>query len=73
MGVGTFESNLLSVITPLGPQTKVWAICGMPVGFNIINIGGFLLLLAGLPLWGIYTMTLCAALCGPSTKLLRNP
>ena len=75
MGVGTFESNLLSVITPLGPQTKVWAICGMPVGFNIINIGGFLLLLAGLPLWGIYTMTLCAALggCAVWSRVPKRP
>ena len=40
VAVGTFESNLLSVISPLGPATKVWAIIGMPVGFNLISIGG---------------------------------
>ena len=26
MGVGSFEANLLSTITPLGPDTKVWAL-----------------------------------------------
>ena len=32
IAVGTFESNLLSSIKPLGHGTKVWAIIGMPVG-----------------------------------------
>ena len=40
-GIGTISPNLLSCITPLGHDTKVWAISGMPVGFNLISIGGF--------------------------------
>ena len=43
IGVGTFESNLLSCITPLGHDTKTWAILGMPVGFMSISVVGFLL------------------------------
>ena len=30
IAIGTFESNLLTSITPLGHATKVWAIVGMP-------------------------------------------
>ena len=31
IAIGTFESNLLTSITPLGHATKVWAIVGMPL------------------------------------------
>ena len=41
LAIGTFESNLLSSITPLGPATKMYAIVGMPAGFATISIGGF--------------------------------
>lgn len=41
MAIGTFESNLLTSITPLGHATKVWAIVGMPTGFAMMSIGGF--------------------------------
>jgi hypothetical protein len=34
VGIGTFESNLLSTIAPLGKRTKLWAIVGMPVRFS---------------------------------------
>lgn len=43
VGIGTFESNLMSCITPLGHATKSWAVLGLPLGFNIISIGSFLL------------------------------
>lgn len=43
VGIGTFESNLISSLTPLGHQTKSWAVVGIPVGFNTISIGSFLL------------------------------
>ena len=43
VGVGTFESNMLAAIAPLGHDTKVWAIIGMPVGFVSISVIGFLL------------------------------
>ena len=39
--------NLLSVITPLGDDTKVWAIVGMPLGFNTISVIGFALMSVG--------------------------
>lgn len=41
VAIGSFESNLLSTITPLGPDTKVWAIIGMPVGFTFISVVGY--------------------------------
>lgn len=43
MGVGTFESNLISSLTPLGHGTKKWALYGIPIGFSTISIGSFLL------------------------------
>ncbi len=43
IGIGTFESNLISCLTPLGHQTKMWAVIGIPVGFNIVSIGSFIL------------------------------
>lgn len=49
LGIGTFESNLLSSIAPLGKSTKMIAIIAIPVGITLITIGAFLLMgLAGL-------------------------
>ena len=44
MGVGSFESNLVASISPLGPSTKLWAIVGLPLGFNVISVVGYLLM-----------------------------
>jgi len=46
VAVGTFESNLISCLTPLGHGTKVWAQLGISVGFNGVSIGAFLLFAA---------------------------
>jgi hypothetical protein len=43
IGVGTFESNLISSITPLGHKTKQWAQFGISIGFNGVSVGAFLL------------------------------
>jgi hypothetical protein len=43
VGIGTFESNLISSITPLGHKTKVWAQLGISFGFNGVSIGAFVL------------------------------
>ena len=43
VGIGTFESNLISCLTPLGHPTKMWAVIGIPVGFNLVSIGSFIL------------------------------
>lgn len=43
VAVGTFESNLISTITPLGHGTKVWAQYGIPIGFNGVSVGAFIL------------------------------
>jgi len=39
--IGTFESNMLSCITPLGKKTKSLAILGMPLGIVLITVGVF--------------------------------
>jgi len=44
IGIGTFETNLISAITPLGPLTKRWAIIAIPVGIAVVQIGAFILL-----------------------------
>eukprot|EP00929_Paragymnodinium_shiwhaense_P072517 TRINITY_DN36803_c0_g2_i1.p1 TRINITY_DN36803_c0_g2~~TRINITY_DN36803_c0_g2_i1.p1 ORF type:complete len:445 (+),score=45.56 TRINITY_DN36803_c0_g2_i1:66-1400(+) len=43
LGVGVFEGNYLSVISPLGKDTKSWAIMGTPLGLATICILGQLL------------------------------
>ena len=58
VAIGTFESNLLSCITPLGHGSKKWVIFGMPLGFNLISVGGFLLLQARVPLVALYLAVL---------------
>ncbi len=64
VAVGTHESNLLATITPLGHATKKWAILGLPLGFTFISVGGYLLLLAGVPLVTLYLLN--ALMCGVS-------
>lgn len=46
--VGTFEANILSCVTPLGGQSKLWMMIGIPVGFNTVAIGGMFAIDAGL-------------------------
>ena len=41
IGIGSFESNILATITPLGHDTKLWAMMGIPLGFVTITVGGF--------------------------------
>lgn len=57
VGIGTFESNLISCLTPLGHQTKSWAVVGIPLGFNLISIGSFVLFASVDSVWleaGVY-------------------
>eukprot|EP00929_Paragymnodinium_shiwhaense_P034518 TRINITY_DN18765_c0_g1_i1.p1 TRINITY_DN18765_c0_g1~~TRINITY_DN18765_c0_g1_i1.p1 ORF type:complete len:694 (+),score=119.13 TRINITY_DN18765_c0_g1_i1:168-2249(+) len=44
VGVGCFESNFLSTITPLGSATKRCAIAAIPVGVSSLLVLGFFLL-----------------------------
>jgi hypothetical protein len=41
VAIGSFESNLISCLTPLGHNTKSWAVLGIPLGFNFISVGSF--------------------------------
>ena len=46
VGIGTYETNIVSCITPLGHGSKQWALLGMPLGYNGISIGAFLMFMA---------------------------
>eukprot|EP01006_Ploeotia_vitrea_P004865 TRINITY_DN115622_c0_g1_i1.p1 TRINITY_DN115622_c0_g1~~TRINITY_DN115622_c0_g1_i1.p1 ORF type:complete len:455 (+),score=213.68 TRINITY_DN115622_c0_g1_i1:206-1570(+) len=63
VGIGSFESNLLSAITPLGHATKMWAIIGFPLGFAAILVGGFGLTALHVHPMVIYLIVLCALAC----------
>lgn len=41
ISIGSFEANILNVLVPLGPSTKLWAISGMPVGIVSTTVGMF--------------------------------
>jgi len=71
VGIGTFESNFLSTIAPLGKKTKIWAIIGIPVGINLITVGGFALLQVGLFVGWIYVVVLCFEAVGLVLFFLR--
>lgn len=44
VGIGSFEANLVSTITPLGHKTKMWAILGFPVGVLSITTGSYIMM-----------------------------
>jgi hypothetical protein len=73
IGIGTFETNFLAFIAPLGPITKKWASLGIPCGINAITIGGFLLLSAGLHPLYIPVITCAALFVGITMFLVRLP
>lgn len=54
VGIGSFESNLLSTLTCHGHATKKWATCAIPVGISSVLVGSFFLLNFGLPVSSIY-------------------
>lgn len=80
MGIGSFESNLLSSITPLGHATKMWAVIGFPVGFACVLILGFCLTALGTPTVAIYIIVLGSIVIGmlvfhftiPVTNIANN-
>lgn len=56
--VGTFEANILSCVTPLGQESKLWMMIGIPVGFNAVAIGGMFAIEAGMdPVYIWFTVT----------------
>eukprot|EP00931_Biecheleriopsis_adriatica_P019615 TRINITY_DN13327_c0_g1_i1.p1 TRINITY_DN13327_c0_g1~~TRINITY_DN13327_c0_g1_i1.p1 ORF type:complete len:479 (+),score=99.24 TRINITY_DN13327_c0_g1_i1:195-1439(+) len=60
--LGIFEANFLTVITPLGPLTKSWAIMGYPAAFAGINVIGMSLVSLGMPVQVLFWYI---ALCVP--------
>ena len=71
--IGSFESNLLSCITPLGHATKVWAIIGFPAGFACVSIVGFMLTAAGVPPVALYLAVMVLVLVGMAVFAWRIP
>eukprot|EP00946_MAST-07B_sp_MAST-7B-sp1_P003127 g3127.t1 len=63
VAVGSFEANVLSAITPLGHQTKLWATLGIPIGVSSITIGAFGVMAAGASPEVIYGTTIAALAC----------
>jgi len=64
LAIGTFEANCMASLAPLGPQTKLWAVVGLPLGFNLISVGGMAALSLGMPRWGVYLFVLVTNLFG---------
>ncbi|CAL5977926.1 Major_facilitator superfamily protein [Hexamita inflata] len=44
VGIGTFESNVLSVMSIVSPGARYFSVIGIPVGVNIITIFSFLII-----------------------------
>ena len=74
ISIGSFESNLLSTITPLGPDTKVWAIIGMPAGFTCISVIGYALMgIFDISVVFLYMTTAIMAILAIILWLIRIP
>jgi hypothetical protein len=73
LSIGSFESNLLSCITPLGHNTKVWAIIGFPTGFCCISVLGFMLTAVGVPPVAMYLAVMVLVMCGLMVFIFRIP
>eukprot|EP00927_Polykrikos_kofoidii_P080963 TRINITY_DN78019_c0_g1_i1.p1 TRINITY_DN78019_c0_g1~~TRINITY_DN78019_c0_g1_i1.p1 ORF type:complete len:445 (-),score=39.72 TRINITY_DN78019_c0_g1_i1:109-1368(-) len=63
VGVGIFEATYLSLISPLGHETKAWAIVGVPLGFGIVDVLAFILhsklTLHLAPVWFFFWVAFC--------------
>lgn len=44
IGIGTFESNVLNVMSLVSPGARYFSVIGIPVGVNIITIFSFLII-----------------------------
>ena len=73
MAIGTFESNVISAITPLGQETKVYALAGLPLGFNGVAVIGFALMGQGIRPVCVYIAALVAVVIGMVTFHLTMP
>jgi len=71
LAIGTFESNLLSSIAPLGKKTKLWAIIAIPTGIIFITVGGFILTEYGVNAGYIYAAVMVFVFIGLGVFLIR--
>lgn len=74
IGIGSFESNILATITPLGHDTKLWAMMGISVGFFLITVGGYAFMaITGLDVLYIYITVGIACFLSIFLWLFRIP
>jgi hypothetical protein len=75
VAVGSFESNLLACLTPLGHRTKHIAIMGIPVGITTVLVGAFFILGPpfSVPVAFVYVGVAIAVACGMLVMALRIP
>lgn len=72
-GVGSFEANVLASFVYLGPETKKFAVLGMPLGVSSIMIGGFTMRYFGFPVYCIYLAVMAALVGGACVLRFRIP
>lgn len=75
VAIGSFESNFLCCLTPLGHETKHIAILGIPIGITSVLVGGFLAMSRpfNVPATAIYIAVAVAVLCGMLLLSVRIP
>lgn len=74
IGIGSFESNILATITPLGHETKLYAMLGIPIGFLSITVGGFAFMaISHLDVMYIYITVSICCLISTVLWLIRIP
>ncbi len=73
IGVGSFESNLLSTLTFLGHGTKKYATSAIPIGIFLLQTGAFTMLGCGLPVHLIYALVIVALFYGMAALCFGIP
>eukprot|EP01029_Cantina_marsupialis_P014300 TRINITY_DN315_c0_g6_i1.p1 TRINITY_DN315_c0_g6~~TRINITY_DN315_c0_g6_i1.p1 ORF type:complete len:450 (+),score=137.11 TRINITY_DN315_c0_g6_i1:99-1448(+) len=73
MGIGTYEANMFSSITPLGAKTKLWASFGIPCGVTGICFGAFMLMSWGVDFHYFYIAVACALIASMLLLAMKIP
>lgn len=75
MSIGSFESNILNCLTPLGHSTKRIAITAIPAGINLVLVGGYFSMgpPCNVPATDIYLATALMIFCGILVMATKIP
>eukprot|EP00406_Dinophysis_acuminata_P042173 CAMPEP_0179358788 /NCGR_PEP_ID=MMETSP0797-20121207/79112_1 /TAXON_ID=47934 /ORGANISM="Dinophysis acuminata, Strain DAEP01" /LENGTH=593 /DNA_ID=CAMNT_0021074063 /DNA_START=29 /DNA_END=1809 /DNA_ORIENTATION=+ len=75
MSIGSFESNILNCLTPLGHSTKRVAITAIPAGINLVLVGGYFAMgpPCNVPATDIYLATALMIFCGILVMAAKIP